>query len=266
MRTRTSLPWPALLCGLMAAGCSHNPYLAAQTNGAAPEPPIVDPAVQQAAASADGADLFAELAQAQQRIQLLQDELMLLRRRLRDTASQLQEVQRSHEDAERQLQAMRSSIQRGGGATITANNSLRPDLPAVELTGIEVRRDGDVVRVELPADQLFPLGAAQLLPTAPALLDQIAELIQRDYPQQMIGLEGHTDGMPTSAINGHTLGAAQAVAVFDVLTQRGRLPAQQLFVVAHGSNHPLVSNATPAGRAKNRRIEIVIYPETTAAR
>jgi outer membrane protein OmpA-like peptidoglycan-associated protein len=39
----------------------------------------------------------------------------------------------------------------------------------------------------------------------------------------------------------------------------------QLFLVAHGGNHPLVSNATAAGRARNRRVEIVIYPERTAA-
>ena len=36
----------------------------------------------------------------------------------------------------------------------------------------------------------------------------------------------------------------------------------QLFVVGHGPNHPVVSNASDAGQARNRRIELVIYPET----
>jgi outer membrane protein OmpA-like peptidoglycan-associated protein len=36
----------------------------------------------------------------------------------------------------------------------------------------------------------------------------------------------------------------------------------QLFLVAHGSNHPVVSNATAAGRTRNRRIELVVYAET----
>ncbi len=40
------------------------------------------------------------------------------------------------------------------------------------------------------------------------------------------------------------------------------MPSQQLFTVAQGENNPRQSNATAAGRAANRRIELVIYPET----
>ena len=54
---------------------------------------------------------------------------------------------------------------------------------------------------------------------------------------------------------------ARASAVFDFLCGRTSLKAGQLFVVAHGPNHPVVSNATAAGRARNRRIELVVYPE-----
>ena len=209
-------------------------------------------------------DLQAELARSQQQVQLLQEELELLRRRLKETASQLQETQTARDDFERQLKAIGSSIQRGGGAALTANNSLRPPLPSIPLAGIEARHDGDVVRIELPADRLFMQGSVQLLPTGPALLDQVADLIRRDYGAQMIGIEGHTDNVPQSSLAGHILGANQAVVVFDLLTRRSQLPVQQLFVVAHGPNHPLVSNATPTGRARNRRVEVVIYPEKVA--
>jgi outer membrane protein OmpA-like peptidoglycan-associated protein len=41
-----------------------------------------------------------------------------------------------------------------------------------------------------------------------------------------------------------------------------RLWLEQVFVVGHGTNHPVVSNAPPAGKACNRRIEIVVYPES----
>ena len=44
--------------------------------------------------------------------------------------------------------------------------------------------------------------------------------------------------------------------------RRNGVPTQQLFVIAHGPNHPLADNQTPAGRAENRRIEFVVYPDT----
>ena len=53
--------------------------------------------------------------------------------------------------------------------------------------------------------------------------------------------------------------------MFDFLTSRTSLKQGQLFLVAHGPNHPVVSNATAAGRARNRRIELVIYPERSGA-
>jgi chemotaxis protein MotB len=58
------------------------------------------------------------------------------------------------------------------------------------------------------------------------------------------------------------LSGQQAQAVFAQLVERGRLPARQLSVLAMGENHPLASNATPAGKAKNRRVEIVVYPDS----
>ncbi len=43
-------------------------------------------------------------------------------------------------------------------------------------------------------------------------------------------------------------------------------PAKQLFVIGHGANHPVVSNATKSGQARNRRIELVVYPERMTLR
>jgi outer membrane protein OmpA-like peptidoglycan-associated protein len=51
------------------------------------------------------------------------------------------------------------------------------------------------------------------------------------------------------------------MAVYDVLVSQGRASPKQLFVVGHGANHPVVSNATAEGRRRNRRVELVIYPE-----
>jgi chemotaxis protein MotB len=90
-----------------------------------------------------------------------------------------------------------------------------------------------------------------------------AELV-RTYPEQIIGVEGHTDTDPivgSQVRSNHELSIARAQAVFDVLVARTRLQGNQLFVVGHGSNHPIVSNATPEGKQRNRRVELVVYPD-----
>jgi flagellar motor protein MotB len=174
-------------------------------------------------------------------------------------------VQADNDQLRNRTSALAASVQTRNQAEIRANNSLLRSLSITNLPGINVRQDGDVIRIELPADQLFAVGTAQFQFGADGLLRTVAADIAQNYPQQMIGIEGHADGSPLTSPQFPTdqhLTVAQAMAVYDALTRSGGMPPRQLFVVGHGGSHPLVSNATDAGRARNRRIELVIYPET----
>ena len=163
----------------------------------------------------------------------------------------------------KQVNALQASTRSRGGATITANNSVRQSLAAVAIPGLEIRQDGEVIRIEVPADKLFVPGTAQLQPDGYRILDEVAAAVQRTYPRQRIVIEGHTDdSLGANPTGAHALATGQAQAVFTQLVQRGRLPARQLSVMAMGENHPLASNGTPAGKAKNRRIEVVVYPDS----
>ena len=80
----------------------------------------------------------------------------------------------------------------------------------------------------------------------------------------MIGIEGHTDTDPIRTAqfpSNHHLSVSRAMIVYDHLSRRFSIPEKQLFVVGHGPNHPVVSNASAAGKSRNRRVEVVIYPE-----
>jgi chemotaxis protein MotB len=210
----------------------------------------------------NNAELHRQLAQVEQARQAAQSQVSLLQQQLGEVASRLKELQVAKQQSDQQVQALQASTRLRGGATITANNSLRQSLGMVSLPGLEVRQEGEVIRIEVPSDKLFLPGTAQLQTDGYRILDEVAAAIQRTYPRQRVVIEAHTDDSlaanPTAA---HLLTAAQAQAVFAQLVQRGRLPPRQLSVLAMGDNHPLASNATPAGKAKNRRIEIVIYPD-----
>ncbi len=225
----------------------------------------------------DNQELEALLAQERQQLQLMREQVAATQDQLKATADQLAAAQQERTDLEGRTQALMASVQQsvGGGSgrlappAIQANNTLIKPLRIASLPGIDVRQDGDVIRVAMPTDQLFTRGAAQMQPGAEQLLRSVAADVLTNYPEQIIGIEGHTDGAPIASPNyptSHHLSVAQATAVYEAIRRSTGVPAQQLFLIGHGANHPLVSNGTEAGRERNRRIELVIYPETLRRR
>lgn len=270
MWARPLIALAAVTLSAWVMGCNQNRMMttqAAATNGWQQLPPqpynaqLQDLGQRANSLDADNRDLHAQLARSEQQVQLLKEQVELLQGRLGETANQLRELQVAKQDADKQMATFQTSTLRGGGAILKANNSLRDSLGLLQIPGVEVRQDGDVIRIELPADQLFQPGTSQLLPSAYPLLDQVANAITRVYPKQVVGIEGYADNTALNGAGSHQLTASQAVAVLDALVRRNQLPGAQLFSVGHGSNHPRVSNATAEGRAKNRRIEVVVYPE-----
>lgn len=212
---------------------------------------------------ANNQDLHAQIAQSQQQSKILQDEVGLLKKQLHDAGDQLSQAQQQIASAKQENTTLLASTRQRGGAIITPNNSLQQSVTQIQIAGAQARIDGDLIRIEIPADQVFMTGSNTLHQNAYGTLDQVANTIRQQFPRNLIGVEGHTDNQPASQpfASQHQLSASMAQATFDQLVARGQVPANRMFVVGHGGNHPVVSNATPAGQARNRRIDIVIYPE-----
>ena len=258
----------------LLAGCSQNPYWAAP--GAAawqPQgPPVTATQAQITELSRrvqllddNNRQLTTQLAQSEQQSQVYRDELQLVRQQLADTAQQFEAAKIAAKEAETRVRSFQASTQLRGGASIEPNTNLSKLASRLNLDGVPVQQDGDVIRIVVPADQLFAAGSAQLQPQAAQTLDAIAAQLRSVFPRQRIGVEGYTDDSSLYGghiSNSHQLAAAQASTVLDLLTRRAGLPAKQLFLVAQGANNPRASNETAAGRAANRRIELVVYPET----
>lgn len=256
---------------VLMGGCNKGPFVNSQAGGpwqaTAPQQQALvsqmnDLSRRASSLDADNNNLHSELAKAQQQVQVLTETTNKLSRQLADTVTQLRDEQLAKKEVERQVAAIQASTRYRGGATITANDSMAKSLQTVTIPGVEVRRDNDVIRIELPSDRLFVPGTIQLQPSAAFLLDQVADAVARNYPRQFVGIEAHADGGVAPPNAAQQLTASQALAVYSSLVARNRLPAGRLFTVSHGANHPLASNATAAGQAKNRRVEVVIYPDT----
>jgi len=261
---------------LHLGGCTQNPYLAGG-GGSVWQPQTPHGglnAVQAQVAELNrrvqllddnNRQLTTQLAQSEQQSQVYRDELNLVRKQLADTTQQYESARIAAQDAQSTARSFQASAQLRGGATIRANTNLNQLAGRLNLGNLPVERDGEVIRVVIPSDQLFAPGTAQMQQQAAAILDPVASQLRSVFPRQRIGVEGYTDTSPMyggAAGSPHQLTSAQTSAVLDFLTRRSGMPGQQLFVVSHGSNNPRQDNAAPAGRAANRRIELVVYPET----
>ncbi|PTD96081.1 OmpA family protein [Pseudothauera lacus] len=125
-------------------------------------------------------------------------------------------------------------------------------------TGVEVVREGDTIRLQAPENITFDTNRADIRPQFQPVLEQLAQSI-RQYPGTVVQVEGHTDATGAAAYN-QTLSENRAASVRSYLIQRG-VEANRLIAVGYGMTRPIADNNTAAGRAQNRRVEILIVPQ-----
>jgi len=132
--------------------------------------------------------------------------------------------------------------------------------------GIEiVALQGGMWRMDIPGDVLFKAGSADLREKAKRSLLTAVQTIRKEYPGYHVRVAGHTDSDPVVKARlryptNWELSATRAITVLKFLVGPGGLDEANTSVVAWGKNNPRVSNATTAGKAKNRRVELYLTP------
>lgn len=113
--------------------------------------------------------------------------------------------------------------------------------------------------VSLSAGLLFAFDSADIRPEVRELLTALAEIIA--VSGASVAIEGHTDNTPpqnSGAGDNWDLSGRQALAVMEFLSQAGGIKADLLTPLAYAGSKPLHSNATPQGRARNKRVDLVL--------
>jgi chemotaxis protein MotB len=131
---------------------------------------------------------------------------------------------------------------------------------------IEIEQLREGLRLNLAQEILFPSGSAILNEPGIAVLRKVAERL-RSLPNR-VEVQGHTDNVALRASASYPsnweLAAARSARVVRLFADSG-VSAERLTVVSFGEHAPVASNETPAGRAKNRRIEIRLQRTLEAA-
>jgi outer membrane protein OmpA-like peptidoglycan-associated protein len=124
---------------------------------------------------------------------------------------------------------------------------------------VTITNTGDRLIVSLPQDILFATDSFAVRPDLQNDLYTVAGNL-RQYPASTIQIIGHTDSDGDAAYN-QQLSERRAGAVANVLINAG-VPSQRVRTLGRGESAPIASNLSPAGKAQNRRVEIVILPDS----
>ena len=146
-----------------------------------------------------------------------------------------------------------------GGAAVGNYMDRQQRLLEQELsgTGVGVARQGDVLVLRMPSDVTFGSNRADVAPGFYAVLDDVANVLNQ-YDQSTVDIIGHADSDGTDEYN-LDLSRRRASSVASYLVSRNVLAAR-LYVEGRGESQPIATNATPEGKAQNRRVEITIRP------
>jgi len=134
----------------------------------------------------------------------------------------------------------------------------------IKANQVEIQKLQDEVKVTVANQILFSEGGWEIHRTGEETLDKMVPAL-RSLQGQRVDVQGYTDDVPIGPElkarfpSNWELSTARATDVVRYLTSRGVDPSI-LAATGFGDTHPVASNATPEGKAKNRRIEIVIRP------
>src|SRR4029079_5746970 len=199
---------------------------------------------ENAALCAGGGDsdkLAADLAASRQRIADLEKQLADCEARLADLRNQLDQSKTSLTKAEKDLL-----------------KALQPELAKGT---VSVHQSGDALTINLASSLLFDSGQDQLKAGGTDALKRVGGVL-KDFPEKQVHVAGYTDNV---AIKGplqkkfpsnKELSDARANSAAQALRDGG--VSNNLSAAGHGASTPVASNNTAAGRAKNRRVEVIV--------
>lgn len=129
-------------------------------------------------------------------------------------------------------------------------------------TGVSVTRTGpkgENITLNMPGNVTFAVNSADISASFYPVLDSVG-LVLKEFDKTMVEVAGHTDSDGSDAYN-QQLSERRAQSVVSYLISR-QVRGDRFLTVGAGESRPVATNATPEGKAQNRRVEITIVPIT----
>ena len=213
-------------------------------------------------AQSDAAAANSALQDARAQIEDLRTERADLEMRLERTTAAKDELAALQDELSRNVLAKEEEI-----ATLKGEMGELEDKMKAEIAkgAVRLSQSGGKIKVDVVDEILFPVGESGFSKQGEEVLSRVGGVLAR-MKDKRITVSGHTDDLPISARlqerypTNWELSAARAITVVRFLEEKAGVPGSRLVAAAHSQYEPLSSNKTDRGRARNRRIEILLTP------
>lgn len=159
---------------------------------------------------------------------------------------------------------LQSALRRNDSITQALRKSVADALTGFEGKGLTVHMKDGKVYVSLEEKLLFASGKWEVSAEGENALINLAKVLERN-PDINVLIEGHTDNVPLNGQNqvkdNWDLSVMRATAIVKILLDNGTIDPKRLVASGRGEFIPVDSNGSAAGRAKNRRTEIILSPK-----
>ncbi|WP_372756845.1 OmpA family protein [Mariniflexile sp.] len=193
------------------------------------------------------------LAQLEAKEQALADEnqrLENLKKQLQDRSNRIAELEKVISDKDAAMTALREAISKA--------------LTDFEGKGLTVEQRDGKVYVSMENKLLFSSGSWAVGAEGRRAVQQLGAVLANN-PDIAILIEGHTDNVPYQGsgqiVGNWDLSTKRATAIVNILRENASINAENLTAAGRGEFAPVATNETPEGRAKNRRIEVILTPK-----
>ena len=196
--------------------------------------------------------LLAELEAKQKALTAEQDRLNKLKKDLETSSKRLAELEKMMADKDAAMKKLKETLTKS--------------LKAFEGKGLTVTEKDGKVYVSMENKLLFESGSWTVGGEGKKAVDLVGKVLG-DNPEISVLIEGHTDNDKiTGTIGGGVennwdLSTKRATAIVNILSANAKVKKENLTAAGRGEYAPLLSNDTAEGKAKNRRIEIILTPK-----
>lgn len=205
-----------------------------------------------------------ELRLTQERLQKKEDELRLLETQLNTKKAELDNMARSLTMKEQRVNELENILAEKEKTVNELRDKVAAALFGFENNGLTIEIRNGKVYVSLDESLLFASGSWSVNAKGRDALIKLAKVLENNTDVNIL-IEGHTDNVPFRGSgqvkDNWDLSVMRATAIVKIIVENSNVDANRLMAAGRSEYHPVDNSNTTAGRAKNRRTEIILTPK-----